>query len=93
MNKIDNHAYAKYLTKKGPNAQGAIWSSVMLSSSHMEKCYHFEKQKLLPMPLAKESYAKKIRMTPWIKNCVWELSNLTWAYIVINVLKLVIEPT
>ena len=45
------------------------------------------------MPLATESYAKKIRTTPWIKNCVWELSNLTRAYIVINVLKLVIEPT
>ena len=43
--------------------------------------------------LAKESYAKKIRTTPWIKNCVWELSNLTWAYIVIKVLKLVTEPT
>ena len=45
------------------------------------------------MPLAKESYANKIRTTPWTKNCVWELSNLTSAYIVINVLKLVIEPT
>jgi len=45
------------------------------------------------MPLAKEGYANKIRKTPWTKNCVWELSNLTSAYIVINVLKLVIEPT
>ena len=27
------------------------------------------------------------------KYCVWELSNLTWAYIVIKVLKLVTEPT
>ena len=24
INKIDNHAYANYLTKNGPNAQGAI---------------------------------------------------------------------
>ena len=52
-----------------------------------------EKQKSLSMSLARGSYAKKIETTPWTKNCVWELSNLTWAYIVINVLKLVIEPT
>ena len=24
INKIDNHGYGNYLTKKGPNAQGAI---------------------------------------------------------------------
>ena len=35
INKIDDHAYANYPTKKGPNAQGAIRSSVMLSSSHL----------------------------------------------------------
>ena len=45
------------------------------------------------MPLAKDWLAKKTWMTPWTYNCVWELNNLTWAYIVINVLKLVIEPT
>ena len=45
------------------------------------------------MPLAKESYAKKIRVTPRTKNYIQGSSNLTWAYIVINVLKLVIEPT
>jgi hypothetical protein len=43
--------------------------------------------------LAKESYAKKIQTTPWTKNCVWELSNLTWAYVFINDLKLVTKPT
>ena len=45
------------------------------------------------MSLARESYAKKIRMTPWTQNYAWELSSLTWAYIVIKVLKLVTEPT
>ena len=37
INNIDNYAYANYLTKKGPNAQGAIRSSVMLSCSHLEE--------------------------------------------------------
>ena len=37
INKTDNHAYANYPTKKGSNAQGAIWSSVMLSNSHLEE--------------------------------------------------------
>ena len=34
----------------------------------LEKCYHLEKQKSLSMSLARESYAKKIRTTPWTKN-------------------------
>ena len=45
------------------------------------------------MPLAMENCAKKVRVTPRTKNGIPSLSNLTWAYIVINVLKLVIEPT
>ena len=47
INKIDNHAYANYLTKKGPNAQGAIRSSVMLSSSHLEESVNLIK-KMVP---------------------------------------------
>ena len=34
----------------------------------LKKCYHLEKQKSLPMSLARESYAKKTRTTPWTKN-------------------------
>ena len=37
INKIDNHTYANYPTKKGLNAQGAIWSLVILSNSHLEE--------------------------------------------------------
>ena len=37
INKIDDHAYANYPTKMDPNAQGAIWSYVILSSSHLEE--------------------------------------------------------
>ena len=47
INKIDNHAYANYPTKKGPNAQGHIWSSVMLSSSHLEESVNLMRKVVL----------------------------------------------
>ena len=56
----------------------------------LEKCYHLEKQKSWPMLLAMESCAKKVRVTPRTKNCIPSSSNLIR---IINVLKLVIEPT
>ena len=43
-----------------------------------------------PMSLAMENCAKKVRVTPRTKNCIPSSSNLTG---IINVLKLVIEPT
>ena len=51
----------------------------------LEKCYHLEKQKSWPMPLAKENCAKKVRVTPRIKNCIPSSSYLTG---IINVLKI-----
>ena len=33
--------------KKGPNAQGAIWSSVMLSSSHLEESVNLMRKVVL----------------------------------------------
>ena len=47
INKIDNHAYANYPTKKGSNAQGAIWSLVMLSSSHLEESVNLMRKVVL----------------------------------------------
>ena len=47
-------------------------------------------KKSWPMPLATENCAKKVRVTPRTKNCIPSLSNLIG---IINVLKLVIEPT
>ena len=49
-----------------------------------------DKQKSRPMPLAMESHAKKVWVTPMTKNCIISSSNLVG---IINVLKLVIEPT
>ena len=43
-----------------------------------------------PMPLAMESCAKKVRVTPRTKNCIPSSSNLTG---IINVLKLATEST
>ena len=43
-----------------------------------------------PLPLATEGCAKKVRVTPIAKNCISSSSNLTE---IINILKLVIEPT
>ena len=51
----------------------------------LEKCYHLEKQKSWPMPLAMESCAKKVQVTPRTKNCIPSSSNLTR---IINVLKI-----
>ena len=56
----------------------------------LEKGNHLEKQKSLPMPLAAENCAKKVRVTPKTKNCIPCSSHLTR---IINVLKLVTEPT
>ena len=47
IKKTDNHAYANYLTKKGLNAQGAIWSLVMLSSSHLEESVNLMRKVVL----------------------------------------------
>jgi len=51
----------------------------------LEKCYHLEKQKSWPMPLATENYAKKVRVTPRIKSYIPSSSNLARN---INVLKI-----
>ena len=42
----------------------------------LEKCYLLEKQKSLPMSLARQSYAKKIWMTPWTKNSHFRVDQL-----------------
>ena len=51
----------------------------------LEKCYHLEKQKSRPMPLAMENCAKKVRVTSRTKNHILNLSNLAEN---INVLKI-----
>ena len=47
INKIDDNAYANYPTKKGSNAQGAIWSLVMLSNSHLEESVNLMRKVVL----------------------------------------------
>ena len=47
INKIDDHTYANYPTKKGSNAQGAIWSLVMLSNSHLEELVNLMRKVVL----------------------------------------------
>ena len=51
----------------------------------MENCYHLEKQKSWPMPLAMENCAKNVWVTPRTKNGIPSSSNLTG---IINVLKI-----